>query len=347
MYLPRVDFKQLLTLTDDTGILQHSKFLIPDRKEGYTTDDNARALIVCLKYHQICDDESLVKLIRTYLSFLMFMQRADGRYHNLLSYSHDFLDEVSSDDSLGRVLWSCGYALGKNHSEDLNLTFKEIFDKALPWAMRSSAPRAKALALLGLCHYFKAFPMDDNARSNIMILAEGLLKRYNEEAAPDWPWFEPYLTYINAKLSQVLFKAYSIIGDERYMRVAEDSFNFLIRTQILEGVFVPIGNDGWYVKGGQRAKYDQQPTESACMVETATTAFHVTRDEKYIKIARIAFDWFLGKNSKNVEVYNPKTGGCYDGITPQGLNLNQGSESTICYLLARLEMEKLNNLSKK
>jgi hypothetical protein len=339
MYLPRVDFKQLLALTDDTGILQHSKFVLPDRKKGYTTDDNARALIVCSKYHRTYNGKNLLKLIRTYLSFMTYMQRADGRFHNLLSYSHDFHDEIGSDDCLGRVLWSCGYALDTNLSDDLNPALKEVFDKSLPWAMRSSSPRAKALALVGLCHYFKAFPRDDNARSNIIFLAEWLLKRYNDESAHDWLWFEQYLTYINARLPQALFKAYSIIDDERYLRVAKDSFDFLTRIQILEGIFVPIGNDGWYVKGGKRAMYDQQPIESTCMVEAAHSAFLVTRRERYREIAKLAFEWFLGNNVKGLSVYNEATGGCYDGLTPQGVNLNQGAESILAYLLARLEIE--------
>ena len=172
-------------------------------------------------------------------------------------------------------------------------------------------------------------------------LADQLLDNYKLESSSDWRWFEPYLTYVNGRLPQALFKAYKKTNVKKYLQTAKESFDFLLGVGMIDEKFVPIGNNGWYRKGRERAMYDQQSIETSCMVEAALDAFRVTGDEKYRRKAQDVFDWFLGKNSQGVVVYNPETGGCYDGITPQGLNLNQGAESTVSYLLARLEFATL------
>ncbi|MDH5782084.1 MAG: glycosyltransferase [Candidatus Bathyarchaeota archaeon] len=328
-------------LTDDTGILQHTKYSIPNRKKGYTTDDNARALVACAKFLQLHRNSDVSNLANTYLSFLFHMQRPDGKFHNLLSYDRDFLDDMGSEDCIGRSLWACGYTLSANLSKGIKTTSKEIFDKGFRHSSSFKSPRAKAFTILGLCCYYEAFPHDHNLFKNIVSSSEQLLNSYQRASSSDWRWFEPYLTYVNARLSQALFGAYAVTGDERFLHTAKESFDFLVEVQIVDEKFVPIGNRGWYEKGGQRAIYDQQPIEASCMVEASLAGFHATNEEKYRKIANIAFKWFLGKNTKNVVVYNSTTGACYDGINPQGLNLNQGAEATISYLLARLELEKI------
>ena len=340
---PSINLDFLKALTDDVGILQHAKYSILNRKEGYTTDDNARALIACMKFLQLHDNSNLNNLANKYLSFLFHMQRPDGKFHNFLSYDRNFLDEVGSEDCMGRSLWGCGYAILANLSNGINAASKEIFDKGFRHASNFNSPRAKALTILGLCNYYEAFPHDHNLSKNIVSLTQQLLDSYHRVSSSGWCWFEPYLTYINARLPQALFRAYGIIGDERYLQIAEESFHFLSVIQVIDEKFVPIGNKGWYKKNEKRALYDQQPIEASCTVETALTAFHVTNEEKYKRAANIAFEWFSGKNTQNMTVYDPITGACYDGITPQGLNLNQGAEATISYLLARLKMETLRH----
>lgn len=339
--LPPIKLDHLKALTDDTGILQHTKYSVPNRKEGYTTDDNARALVACVKLLQLHDDPDVSKLANTYLSFLFHMQRADGRFHNLLGYDRDFIDDVGSEDCMGRCLWACGYAIRSDLSEGVKTTSKEIFDKVFQHASNFKSPRARAFTILGLSNYYEAFSHDRNLFKNIVSLTEQMLESYQRVSSPDWCWFEPYLTYVNARLSQALFKAYDIIGDSRYLQVAKESLDFLIEAQMIDEKIVPIGNRGWYEKGGRRAIYDQQPIEVSCIVEASLTAFHSTSEKKYQKAAHIAFEWFLGKNTKNIVVYDSTTGACYDGINPQGLNLNQGAEATISYLLARLELENM------
>ena len=166
---------------------------------------------------------------------------------------------------------------------------------------------------------------------------------YKQESSVDWCWFEPYLTYCNSRLPQALFEGYGVIRDEECLRVAKDSFNFILKVQMSNGFLTPIGNNGWYKKGGLRAVYDQQSVEASCMTEVAVAAFRATRNKNFIKAARTFFAWYLGKNTNALSVYNPNTGGCYDGITPEGLNLNQGAEAIVTYLLARLEMETIGS----
>lgn len=329
-------------MTDDTGIFQHAKSSIADRREGYTSDDNARALIAVLKYHRLSGDEQAMNLARTYLSFLLHVQKKDGRVHNFLGYNRSFLDEAGSEDSLGRILWACGYSQDALISDDLKMVAEEIFNKSLIWASRSGSPRTHAFAILGLYHYAEAFPQDKNPPLNVIHLADRLCEAYRNESTESWQWFEHILTYANARLPHALFRAYQITGRQDYLIIAEKTFEFLTSKVIIHGIFHPVGNRSWLRRGGKKALYDQQPIEASCMVEAASIAFQVTGKEQYSKIAHIAFDWFLGKNSKKIMVYNPATGGCFDGVTREGLNRNQGAESGLSYFLARLEMETLN-----
>jgi hypothetical protein len=326
-------------MTDDTGILQHARSSIADRREGYTTDDNARALLATLRYHELLDGEKNLDLVRIYLSFLLYVQKNDGRVHNFVGYNHSFLDEVGSDDSLGRVLWACGYSQDTSIPEDIRMAAKEIFDNCLIWALKSRSPRTNAFAILGLYHYAKAFPEDKNPPINVAELADRLCELYKQVSTPTWQWFETYLTYANARLPYALFRAYQTTGKKDYLNIAEKTLNFLAANDIVNGIYQPVGNQSWYVRGGEKALYDQQPLEASCMVEAASVAYQVTGKNIYAKMARTAFDWFLGKNSDGVMVYDPNTGGTYDGITAHGLSRNQGAESGLSYLLARFEME--------
>ncbi len=338
---PPIKLDFLKRLTDDTGILQHAKFTTPKRKEGYTTDDNARALIVCNWYSKALGDSQIDELVDIYLGFLLYMQRPDGRLHNYLSYNRKFMDTANSEDCMGRTLWACGSCANSNLPLKKKALSKEIFDKTFRWASSFKSLRARALSLLGLYNYHKAYTQDQNALANMETLANHLLDCYKRTSRKSWRWFEPYLTYINGRLPHALFLAYESTKNEKYLQVGKESLDFLLQIQMIDNIFVPIGNNGWYKMGGERAFYDQQSVEASCMVETTLEAFRVTNHKKYRTAANIIFEWFLGKNSKGLAVYDPETGGCHDGITPYGLNLNEGAEATVSYLLARLKMERL------
>ncbi|MDH5783163.1 MAG: glycosyltransferase [Candidatus Bathyarchaeota archaeon] len=337
--IPPIKLDYLRALTDDTGIIQHTKFATPNRREGYTTDDNARALIACTKYHHIHSDPKIARLAGIYLGFLYHMQMTDGRFHNFLSYDRHFLDNVGSEDCMGRALWACGYAMKSNLDREKKLVSKEVFDKGLPHVHNFRSPRAKAFAILGLSYYQQAYLEDQNLTLNMIRLVDQLLNNYKNESSGDWHWFEPYLTYSNARLTQALFEAYRNTKKEEYCQIAEESLGFLVENQMVNDEFVPIGNNGWFPRGGRKALYDQQSIEASCMTEAALTALQTTGDEEYRRTAYTIFEWYLGRNPQKVMVYNLETGGCYDGITPSGVNLNQGAEATVAYLLARLELE--------
>ena len=338
--LPPLKMDYLRSFTDDTGVFQHAKYCIPRRNEGYTTDDNARALIACIRYHRLKKDPEMKSLANVYLAFLNHMQKTDGNFHNYLGYERVFLDVDGSEDCVGRTLWSCGSTINSALPKDMRMVAKDIFDRGLPWVWKTTSLRFCAFTIMGLSQYFQAIP-DSDLTANTAKLADNLVQHYQDKVKHDWHWFEPHLTYDNARLSQALFIAYRMVGNQKYLDVAKESMDFLLETQMVDDVFVPIGNDGWYKHGGNRAFYDQQPLEATAMVEAAVDAYYATKDKRYVQVANTAFGWFLGRNSGKLMVYNPETTGCFDGIHADRVNMNQGAESSISYLLARLRLEEL------
>ena len=341
----KLDFVR--ALTDDVGMLQHSKYATPNRKEGYATDDNARALIACTNYFMLFNDTKVKGLISTYLSLLFYMQRADGKMFNYLSYDRKIADEIGSEDCMGRTLWGCGYCLNSNLTTETKLLAKDVFDKVFRWSSSFTSPRAIAYSILGLFYYQKAYPEDQNAKLNIKSLADKLTEKFAFESSKDWDWFEDCLTYSNARLPHSLFLAYEATGENRYLQVASKSMKFLSNIQTINNVFVPIGNRGWYRKGSDRAIYDQQSIEASCTTEAAIAAFRNTGEQVYLDKAYEAFEWFLGGNLKGLMLYDPENGSCCDGITPKGLNLNKGAEATLAYLQARLNLEEIKHQDNK
>jgi hypothetical protein len=341
--LPPIKLDHLVSLTDDTGLLQHAKFSIPNRNEGYTTDDNARAFIVTLRLAKTHDDSQTRHLAERYLGFLLHMQGTGGSLHNLLGYDRKYLDQQGSEDCQGRVLWATGEGTLLGASEDIRTTAKTIFDRGLPHSYNFTSPRAKAFTVLGLCSYHEAFPEDPNVLPVLQRLRDDLVVHYRSEASSDWRWFESYLTYENARLPQALLRAYGILGREEDLKIATEALDFLNRTQTISEIFVPIGNKGWYKKGGKRAIYDQQPVEAASTVESAIDVYKTAGQRRYLDLAVSAFKWFFGKNTKKVQVYRPKNGACYDGISAEGINKNQGAEAAVSFLLARLAMGEIRD----
>ena len=344
--LPPLDLTHLRRLTDDTGIVQHAKYSVGDPKTGYTTDDNARALVVAARLSR--NDEAL-DLVHTYLHFLLYVQRDDGLFHNDVGYHRHFLDEVGSEDSLGRAIWGCGEVIAADLPANLQRTAEYIIERALPHLSRLRSVRGWANTLLGLIPYYQATGRLE-ALYLIRELGDRLLGTYAQQASPSWRWFEDILTYDLARLPQALFMTYGLLKEPRYLEVAEEALGFLTEILFLRpdggadkgrDVLAPVGNRGWYPRGGKRALYDQQPVDAGCLVEAYVTAYQHTNLRHYRILARKAFLWFLGRNVKEEPLYDPATGGCYDGITENGINLNQGAEATIAYLLARLAMEEI------
>jgi len=335
----------LLTLTDHIALLQHAKFSVPARKEGYAVDDTARALVFAARAGRLWPDQRLPKLTRKLLSFILLMQEEDGKLHNLMDSSQRIIDEPTVGDHLGRAIWAAGRVINSDLPNGMRAAARSIFDRALPWARSSTYPRTQAYACLGLHERLEAETADSNLQTNFREIANSLVALYKSNRVPDWNWFENILTYDNARLSQALLAAYQTLHDPVYLDVGEESLHFLEKITIINETYVPIGSRGWYKKGGERALYDQQPIESGSMVEATTLANRLTGSESEERNMRQTLGWFFGLNTRSVRLYDDSTGACYDGINEKGLNENQGAESTLAFLLAAQAV--IENLSNK
>jgi len=337
---PRLD--HLRRLTDSTGILQHAIFIVPNYREGYCTDDNARALMTAVLLEEMGEDEARQAhgLASHYLAFLWHAyDPTTRRFRNFLSYERKWLEEVGSEDSHGRALWGLGTVVGRSQRQALRATANRLFDLSLPIVAEFTSPRAWAFSLLGIHEYFKPFAGDRIAMGVTEILAEKLMACCRDNASADWPWFESEMSYCNAELPHALLVCGSRLSRPDMLETALKSLDWLARIQTSEeGHFAPIGSNGFYRRGGERARFDQQPVEAHSMVAACLEAATITGDTRWRVEAQRAFDWFLGGNDLHLSVYDPNSGGCRDGVHPDRVNQNQGAEATLSYLLALLEM---------
>ena len=337
--LPRPKLDHLRRLTDDTGLLQHARYSVPDRSHGYCTDDNSRALVVAAKHYDLFRDPEAERLLSIYLAFLAYAQRPDGLFHNFMSYDRQFLDEVGSDDCYGRALWGLGFAVCRG-PDPCSILAKEMFERALV-NLRALNLRGRAYALLGLCCYLQRYPEAEDVVVMITELADAHVKHHQAEAPGDWPWFEGVIAYDSAVIPQSLFLAFEVTHKEVYRDLAQKSLDFVLEMCDRSDHLSLVGNEGWHERGGEPAAFDQQPIDACGLVEACKVAFRLTGQRSYLKYMRMAFDWFLGVNDKGQPLYNFKTGGCSDGLMAEGVNQNQGAESTLCCLLALLTLTEV------
>jgi len=343
--LPALNPGHLLTMTDDTGILQHAIFSVPNTREGYTTDDNARALIVSIlldENPEYADRREHPNLSYRYLSFLWLAFHADsGRFKNFFGYNHKWLEDVGSDDSHGRALWSLGKVLGHSQNPGLRGAAGRLFEAAVPATLTFTSPRAWAYCILGMQAYLDWFPGDRVIQSARNILANRLLDIYERSHSDTWKWFEKSLSYSNARLSQALILAGWRSDNQRMIEAGMDSLKWLVAEQHRDDkeIFVPIGSNGFFIEGNEKARFDQQPVEACATVSACLEVYRLTEESQWLEEARRVFGWFLGKNDLQVPLYDVLTGGCRDGLHPDRVNENQGAESTLSFLMALLEMQ--------
>ncbi len=342
--LPQLKLDHLHRMTDDTGILQHAIFTVPNRGEGHTTDDNARALIFTVLLGQnntdaAAPDSFAPGLSSRYLSFLEHaFNPANGRFRNFLGYDRTWHEVTGSEDSHGRALWALGTVLGRSQDQGLRSAAGRLFEFSFSASMEFTSPRAWAYTLLGVQEYLTSYPGDRDAQKVQSALSRRLLEMYESIRRPDWKWFENVLAYGNARLPQALLLAGSACGDERMIAAGLESLDWLSQTQNGEGHFVPIGSDGFYRQNGDKARFDQQPIEAAGAISACLQAYRITADERWHREAWSAFNWFLGGNDLQLPLYDSVTGGCRDGLHPDRANENQGAESTLSFLMSLLEM---------
>ena len=344
--LPAVKLDHLLRMTDHTGIVEHAVFVVPNYPEGYSTDDNARALIVAILLEEFGSEASTgpLDLASRYLAFLwLAFDPATKRFRNCLSYERQWQEPEGSEDSHGRALWGLGTVLGRTRDAGLRGAAGRLFELAVPAAVQFRSPRACAFALLGLLEYLESFHGDRAALKAADALANRLLASYQANRSVDWKWFENGLAYSNARLPQALIQAGTRSSNEDMVSTGLEALDWLATVQRCEvkGHYVPVGSHGFYSKKTEKARFDQQPVEACAAVSAFLQAYRATGKGRWRKEAWTAFNWFLGDNDLQIALYDSTTGGCRDGLHPDRANENQGAESTLSFLMALLEMRKL------
>ncbi len=340
--LPPLKLDHLLRFTDDCGILQHGKYAIPNRYEGYCLDDNGRALLLMgmMTERNLGDQGQLQQLADVYISYILHAQNLDGTFRNFMGYDRRFIERHGSEDSYGRAIWGVSYCLAHPPRADQRQLLEEIFIRAIGHLELMSSPRTIAYGVLSLSYYLDFKPSDEAMLNLLDRMCNRLIDHYNDSREEGWNWFENYLTYSNGILPFALFRALNHLNKEKIRTTAIESTNFLAQQTIIDGVLSPIGCKQPFVFRKDRPKYDQQPIDVMCKVLLFSEACRHQDLQPHCANVNTAFAWFTGQNEMKTPMYNPETGGCFDGLMETGINHNQGAESLIAYLVSRVEMEK-------
>ncbi len=344
--LPRLRLDHLNRMTDSTGMFQHAIYTLPNFAHGYCTDDNSRALIATILLEELAlDFPEITRLSSTYASFVQHaFDLNTRRFHNFMSFDRRWKDDAGSEDSQGRALWALGTCVGRSRRRDLQVWASQLFEQSLPSLLDAKSPRAWAFTLLGINEYMKRLSGDRMAAQVRDTLTKKMIGLFHANASDDWPWFENTVSYANARLPQVLILNGRILQDPEAFKIGISSLEWLVSVQRSSGgLFRPIGSSGFYQRGGSCAQFDQQPIEAHGTVSACLEAYRSTRNPLWHEHARTAFEWFLGKNDLDRPLYDPKSGGCRDGLHMDRVNENQGAESTLAFLIALSEMELLEN----
>jgi hypothetical protein len=348
--LPKPSLEHLHRLTDDTGLFQHAKFTIPLRSEGYTTDDNARALIVATKHYALYREPETLQLIDRYLAFVLHSQNDYGAVRNFMDFDRTWHKAEPVHDAIGRVIWAFGAVLAQPPSEIYVPIAQERIDIAMP-LIKKQYPRGMAYSILGLAGYLKRSPDADNVKNCMANAADSIVSRFEKNMKPNWSWFENILTYDNAMLPCALFTAGISLHDKKYIEIAKKICDFVLESTFTGSHFSFVGCQGWFPRKGKKAQFDQQPIEAAGTILMLDAGYKATKDKKYLMLRQKAFNWFLGENDSldfardgelveplGIPLYDSKSKGCGDGLGAEGISLNEGAESTISFLLGLLTM---------
>jgi glycosyltransferase involved in cell wall biosynthesis len=344
--LPELKLDHLFRMSDSTGIFQHASFTVPNFAEGYCTDDNARALVLALMLQKLGHGSPrLATQVASYAAFLNHaFDRRIGRFRNFMSFDRHWLEEVGSEDCQGHALWALGLCVAQTGQGSFQMLAAELFEQALPVAAEFTSPRAWAFTLIGIDEYLRRLSGDRRANHIRESLTAKLMQRFADAAKEDWLWFEDAVSYTNAKLPHALILSGRCLNDANMLATGLKTLRWLVKVQTSEaGSFRPIGSNGFYPRGKERALFDQQPIEAQATVSACIEAYHATSDLFWVEEARRAFEWFLGRNDLGMALYDPGTGGCRDGLHVDRLSQNQGAESTLAFLLALAEKQALQN----
>ena len=344
--LPELKLDHLFRMSDSTGIFQHASFTVPNFAEGYCTDDNARALVLALMLQKLGQGSPrLVAQAAAYAAFLNHaFDRQRGRFRNFMSFDRHWLEDVGSEDCQGHALWALGLCVAQAGHGSFQMLAAELFEQALPVAAGFTSPRAWAFTLIGIDEYLRRLSGDRRANQIRESLTAKLMQRFADAATGDWQWFEDVVSYTNAKLPHALILSGRCMSNEAMLELGLKTLRWLTKIQTSEaGSFRPIGSNGFYPRGQERALFDQQPIEAQATVSACIEAYHATSDLFWVTEARRAFEWFLGRNDLGMALYDAGTGGCRDGMHVDRLSQNEGAESTLAFLLALAEAQALQN----
>jgi hypothetical protein len=334
-------------MSDSTGIFQHANYTIPNFEEGYCTDDNARALLLTLMLQKSkYNSPRINELSATYMAFLNYAyDKEKNRFRNFMLFDRTWIDEIGTEDSTGQALWALGYCVGHTSLGGFQMLAAELFEKTLPTVTEFTAPRAWAFALLGINEYLLRFNGDRYANQIRELLTSKLLQRYKDAATEGWDWFEDIVSYANAKLCHALIVSGRNMVNKEILDLGIKTLKWLISLQTSDsGLFRPVGSNGFYRKGEDRALFDQQPIEAQATISASIEAYYATGDHFWITEAKRAFEWFLGRNDLGLAMYDSLTGGCRDGLHIDRTSQNEGAESTLSFLLSLVEMQKLQGM---
>ncbi len=343
--LQEINFQHLKTLTDDTGIFQHATYSIPNPHHGYCTDDNIRALLVTFMYNLDFNDPEINVYINRYLTFVYYSFNIErGLFRNFMSFERKWLEDVGTEDCNGRVIFVLGYLIKNTNSNSMLGLSKNLFDKSIKNMLQFNSPRAVAYIIIGCIFYLNKYSGAREIKKILKSMSSKLFRFYETVKSNEWQWFETSLTYINARLSQALLMAGQFLGNKTYTDAGIESLEWLYKILYdkKKKYISLIGNDGWYIKGKTKAKYDQQPIEIPGLIDACYQAYLVTDDKEWINRLSISFSWFLGNNERQELMCDFATGGCYDGLTSSMINQNQGAESTLSWLLSLLRMTRMS-----
>ncbi|MCC4769279.1 glycosyltransferase [Methanosarcina sp. DH2] len=363
--LPEVKFDHLKLLTDDTGIIQHTNLGVPARRHGYSTDDVGRALVALTQLINNGErSDEFCKLITTYTSFLEHAQTDTGHFHNFMSYEREFLDKKGSEDTLGRAIYGLGHMISCPYlPENMRTLAHTLVSRSKPEMENLRYPRAKAYTMCGLYEILKkgvdadefgslfysrrdavrvrdSLAEKDTFESIFTSHADSLVDLYEANHKEDWDWFEPTVTYANAKLSESLLLAYDYTKNRTYKKIGLATLDFLTGIQWKGDFFDIVGNQGWYSYDGEKPIFDQQPIEAGYLTQAYISAYEIVREKKYLELAKYSFEYFLGRNRLKAAIYDYSTGAVCDGLNSDGMNCNQGAESVICFFMALSSLNK-------
>jgi glycosyltransferase involved in cell wall biosynthesis len=344
--LPEMKLDHLFRMSDSTGIFQHASFTVPNFAEGYCTDDNARALVLALMLQRLGKSSPRLQAhATTFAAFLNHaFDRECGRFRNFMSFDRHWLEDVGSEDCQGHALWALGLCVAQSGQGSFQMLAAQLFERALPVAAEFTSPRAWASTLIGIDAYLRRLSGDRRVTQFRETLTSKLLQRYADAATPEWEWFEEVVSYANAKLPHAMILSGRCMNNAPMLELGLKTLRWLVRMQTSPaGSFRPIGSNGFYPRGQERALFDQQPIEAQATVSACIEAYHATNDAVWLAEARRAFEWFLGRNDLGLALYDSTTGGCRDGLHVDRLSQNQGAESTLAFLLSLAEMQALQN----